>query len=378
MNLSFTWINILILFGAVNALLFCLILFFQKKHPGSKFLAAFVFVLAYNGFETFNWSSGLDQHYVFFDLFSFIFIYAIGPSLYLYVMSLLYPEQDITVRSILSHYAVCIFQLVCRIGILVYHFLWINKMVESEVTSLDLMNMVWFYAEPLSVVLFLTYLGYTWYQFRKFKSSRHIRSISKEGQNLVFTWIHSLLICLAFLAVAWPLTVAMPYLVEVPFDSHYYPIELALVLFIYWIVLNGYHRMKQIYVKPASITATLALDGLSDKHFEVLKHAMENEKLYLDPQLNLAKVSARTGIPAKTISSILNQTQQTNFNDFVNTYRVKEVSQRMIDPAFSHYTISGMAFDSGFNSQATFQRAFKNIVGMSPREYLNLRLKKTA
>jgi AraC-like DNA-binding protein len=28
----------------------------------------------------------------------------------------------------------------------------------------------------------------------------------------------------------------------------------------------------------------------------------------------------------------------------------------------------------GFNSQATFQRAFKNSTGMSPREYVNSHL----
>ena len=37
-----------------------------------------MFVFAYNGFETFNWSSGLDRYYMFFDLFPFIVIYAIG------------------------------------------------------------------------------------------------------------------------------------------------------------------------------------------------------------------------------------------------------------------------------------------------------------
>jgi AraC-like DNA-binding protein len=378
MNLSFTWINILILFGALNALIFCVILFFQKKHPGSRFLAAFVFVLAYNGFETFNWSSGLDRHYVFFDLFSYIVIYAIGPSLYLYVTSLLYPEQRISPRTMIAHYGLCIFQLVCRIGILIYHFLWINKKIESGISSMDLMNIVWFYAEPLSVVVFLAYLGFTWYEFREFRSKGQIRSISREGQLLVYSWIHSLLMCLSFFAIAWPVTVLIPYLFDVPFDMHYYPIELGLVLFIYWIVLNGYHRMKLIYVKAAAASSNSEPDAAVEKHFEVLKHSMEHDKLYLDPQLNLTKVSLHTGLPAKTISAILNQSRQTSFNDFVNTYRVKEVSQRMIDPAFNHYTISGMAFDSGFNSQATFQRAFKNVMGMSPREYLNLRLKKTA
>jgi hypothetical protein len=91
MDLEFSWINILILFGAVQALIFGIILLFNRRHPGARFLSAFIFVLSYNGFETFGWSSHFSDSFIFFDLFPFVLIFAIGPSLYLYVTSLLYP-----------------------------------------------------------------------------------------------------------------------------------------------------------------------------------------------------------------------------------------------------------------------------------------------
>ena len=61
MNLDSHWINLVILFGAVHGLVFGLILLFNRKHPGAPFLGLFIFVLAYNGFETLNWSAGLDH-----------------------------------------------------------------------------------------------------------------------------------------------------------------------------------------------------------------------------------------------------------------------------------------------------------------------------
>src|SRR5689334_16016906 len=46
MSLHFTWINLLILFGAIQALVFAVVLLFQRKHPGVAFLATFIFVFA--------------------------------------------------------------------------------------------------------------------------------------------------------------------------------------------------------------------------------------------------------------------------------------------------------------------------------------------
>jgi putative ABC transport system permease protein len=41
----------------------------------------------------------------------------------------------------------------------------------------------------------------------------------------------------------------------------------------------------------------------------------------------------------------------------------------MQDPAYDHITLLGIAYDSGFNSQSTFHRAFKELTGKTPAEY---------
>jgi AraC-like DNA-binding protein len=432
MNLHFHWINLLILFGAVQALIFSIILLFNKTHPGSKFLSLFIFTLAYNGFETFNWSSGLDQYYLFFDMFGFVIIYAIGPSLFLYVSSLLNPGQKFSKKVIAAHYGLVVFQFVSRITIISYHLLWINKIIKSTVSPNDFMNIIWFYAEPLSVLMFVSYLAATIYKFIMFtKTGQVIPSLYPAAQQIVIRWIKTLLICLTIFAVIWVGTVILPYFFKIPF-SPYYPVELVLVLFIYWMVLNGYHKMKLIYLpnsrpksfvhhipdttgfrpnisfpdplkkspqdsKPAPgvfpegsneiVADSGSYSNLSkvqdpipdpDKYFRLLVEAMEPGKLYLDPDLNLTKLSAHTGIPAKLISAILNQYHDTNFNDFINSYRVTQVSLLMMDPTTRNLTISGLAMDAGFNSQATFQRAFKKHTGMSPRQFIARNLKKSA
>ena len=155
MDLEFNWINILILFGALHGLIFGVILLFNKKHPGAKFLAAFMFILSYNGFETFNWSSGLDSFV--FDLFSFVWIYGFGSSLYLYVRALLKPDQPLSIRKALIYYSPMIFQFAMKVLILslyIYVLLNENHELSSELLTFLFMFYSW-YSEPISVVVFL-------------------------------------------------------------------------------------------------------------------------------------------------------------------------------------------------------------------------------
>src|SRR5258708_25402324 len=60
-----------------------------------------------------------------------------------------------------------------------------------------------------------------------------------------------------------------------------------------------------------------------------------------------------------------------NFNDFINEYRIREVARKMQDPAYDRITLLGIAYDCGFNSKTTFNRAFRQMTGKSPAEYKN-------
>ncbi|MEM9297398.1 MAG: helix-turn-helix domain-containing protein [Bacteroidota bacterium] len=371
MDLEFNWINILILFGALHGLIFVVILLFNKKHPGAKFLAAFMFILSYNGFETFNWSSGLDSFV--FDLFSFVWIYGFGPSLYLYVRALLKPDQPLSIRKALIYYSPMIFQFAMKVLILslyIYVLLNENQDLSSELLTYLFMFYSW-YSEPISVVVFLLYLGWSIRLFLNIKNEH----IANPSQQIVNTWLKALLICMTVFGLLWPLTLISASFIDVDGDTYYYPIELLLVFFVYWIAFVGYHKIRLINPVKSKIQHIEYSDA--EQHLIALKKVMEREKLYLDPELNRNKVARHLGVSAKLVSAVLNQHANQNFNDFVNCYRVAEVIDKLKSGENNHLTISGIAFDSGFNSQATFQRVFKSIKGMSPKEFQNLVLEKT-
>ncbi len=100
-----------------------------------------------------------------------------------------------------------------------------------------------------------------------------------------------------------------------------------------------------------------------------LRHQMKVNRFYLDAELSLNSLARELGMPIHDLSRIINTGLRKNFNDFVNEFRIKEVTRKMKDPANNRITLLGIAYDCGFNSKTTFNRAFKEITGKNPAEY---------
>jgi AraC-like DNA-binding protein len=98
---------------------------------------------------------------------------------------------------------------------------------------------------------------------------------------------------------------------------------------------------------------------------------METDQLYLNPTLTVPFLAEHTGLTQKNISAVLNQHLHKSFSDFVNEYRVNAIKEKLLQGGTQNLTIAGLAYDCGFNSIPTFQRAFKTILGLTPREFLS-------
>ena len=115
------------------------------------------------------------------------------------------------------------------------------------------------------------------------------------------------------------------------------------------------------------------LDIFSDEEIEQLKNKvltlLEKDKLHLNEALNLTEMANSVGITNKKLSELLNQHLNTNFYNLINEYRVEEVKQRLRVPGSDKYTLLSIAYDSGFQSKASFNRIFKQKTGHSPAHY---------
>ena len=370
MELDFTWINLLILFGALQGLIFAIILLVNKEHPGAKFLGILMLVLSYNGFETVGRSAGLGEYTIIFDLFTFVWIFGLGPSIYLYTHSLLRPEIPISKKEVALAYSPVFFQLVVRGSIFsMYIFALLSENgAEWIELSADLFSFYHLYRDPLSVLVFIFYLYLAIQLFRRTKKEK-AGYLGSKNERAIHKWLRILLIFFVIMGALWPLVLLVPYIADIGFDNHYYLLELLLVLFIYWIAFVGYHKIKILNPENINKGVPKVSEQEAKQYLTKLKEAMEQDRLFLDVELNRDKVASHIGINVKILSMVLNQYAQKSFNDYVNTYRVEEVVERLKSNTHSHLTLSGIAFESGFNSQATFQRSFKSIKGMSPKEY---------
>jgi len=370
-QMKFDVFSIVVLLGALQALFFSIYLFFlpSRNKIQNRALAFFIFILSYNGFETLNWSSGLFKHFPFFEFCSFILVFGLGPCIYLYVRSFRAISET---KKAWPHFLIIWPMLFCRLWILVTWLLQVNG--REVLIDAGMIN-DWFcaIAEPLSVIVFTIYLIFAVREYRCMVRD-HVQNggWTPEEKESIARWLKKLLIVMGMFSVLWTATVGLPFIYDTG-NQNYYVIEVALVVFIYWIGYAGYYRSRIIYVSEQRKTSPY-IDHLKrdeiERSLSALSQAMEKDKLYLDPELNLNSLAAYIGVQPKTLSAVLNQVLQKGFSEYVNTWRVEAVKEMILDPDKRHLTLTGIAYDCGFSSQPTFQRAFKSITGLTPRDYL--------
>ena len=106
------------------------------------------------------------------------------------------------------------------------------------------------------------------------------------------------------------------------------------------------------------------------KIYAIVKRHMEVDKAYLDPNLNLRKISRSVALPQRNISKAINAIENKNLNSFINSYRIEEFKKLLRSNTHQKYSISAIADEVGFNSRASFYKNFKDIVGESPTAYV--------
>lgn len=122
---------------------------------------------------------------------------------------------------------------------------------------------------------------------------------------------------------------------------------------------------------PSSNQVRLAL--LSSEKMQLiatkLERTMKQDKLFLQENLSLNKLSESISETENHISETLSQFLNTNFFQYVNGFRVEEAKKALQN---KDKLVTTIALDVGFNSKSTFNTAFKKIVGHSPSAYRNL------
>ncbi|WP_430928219.1 helix-turn-helix domain-containing protein [Polaribacter marinivivus] len=130
--------------------------------------------------------------------------------------------------------------------------------------------------------------------------------------------------------------------------------------------INVYQESDEDYKTKQDNTNLEEIEFWKDK----ILHLVENEKVFKNPTLTLSDLSKLLNTNTKNISKSINSGFDMNFNDFINHYRIEAVKEKLHKEEHKTSTLLGIAFDCGFNSKATFNRAFKKSIDLCPKDYL--------
>lgn len=224
------------------------------------------------------------------------------------------------------------------------------------------------------------YLGAALHQLYRYK--RNIPHYFSFTERVQLNWLELLCwggaLILSIAIISLSLHFLTP--VEIPFYGGLYT-NIALSVFTIVLAYNGV-RQSSYLSAPVEASPGAGHMGETSKYkrsgrersegellFARLETHMKTERPFLEADLTLFKLATRVGMPANQLSQVINAQGEKNFFDYVNGYRVEEVKRRIENKDYLQQTLLTIAFDSGFNSKASFNRAFKKMTGQTPSQY---------
>jgi AraC-like DNA-binding protein len=237
------------------------------------------------------------------------------------------------------------------------------------------------------VVFYLSTIWYLWQSWKRLQSYRALleREYSNIGKRAL-DWLRGVVLGFALYSLV-DLTYNLIGLILNFSYAYWYWLELLRAGLLYALSVSGWgfaqktdvslqqlgHREAETIFAPDKTQSAKPL--FSPEEMEIRRTAlagfMQREKPWLDPELTLSQLAGQTGLTPAQLSALVNTGFGKNFNDFVNEYRVEAVKRRLDEGAAKQFSLLGLAFESGFNSKATFNRAFKKHTGRTPGEFLN-------
>ncbi|WP_114939136.1 ABC transporter permease [Mucilaginibacter endophyticus] len=286
------------------------------------------------------------------------FSLAVGPLIYFYVRQITQPKY-IFRRKELLHFIPVLPEISFQVFAAIQNINTGDAIYSKCNTALQLLAF-------LSVAIYL-YLCHAeidrFYQNRKFSGGDRYRN--------ELLWLERSVIGLGLLWLLWiPFTAVDYFYYRNGLNiQHYYPLYLLLLSMIIWIAAKSHLKAESIEKTDVAVKTLLPAD-LKQKG-SWLKMEIKEKGYYRDAELSLNSLAEKLGLHTHELSRIINTVFKKSFNDFINEYRVREVALKMQDTSYDHITLLGLAYESGFNSQSSFHRIFKQFTGKTPLEYKN-------
>lgn len=349
----------------VAGLTFALLLAFVKSinRSANRFLALALLTMILWMLRILAIDAQLNNYLPHWDRLPMRFLLALGPLIYFYVLKITRPQHKFTWKD-MRHFT----------PVLIEQATLVLEIRESSRTgAATYATQAFQQLNPvLQLLVFISMMAYLYQCNRLIQGFyRRLQPVLMDRPLVEFRWLRRLLAATTVLWCLWMACAAVNYFVYGNrLDVQvYYPFYIFFAVIIIWTAAAAFLKPQAAATyQPAAkqpITAEVRAKGVW------LKKAMEASRYYEEPELSLGLLAEKLRMHPHELSRIINIALKKSFNDFINEYRVRDVVTKMKDPAFDNMTLLGIAFDAGFNSKSTFNRAFRQVTGKTPAEFKN-------
>lgn len=241
---------------------------------------------------------------------------------------------------------------------------------------------------PLSKLLsVLVYTGLSWLLLQRFE--RRLREQLAETDAFAMRGLRALVWSAAALAVLMAMHVALG--IGTSRQDEWFAAAVSLL-----ILLAGFHGLRQPRVPaelsqreagpsadapsaaaseaatrvPVALALSASAPPVAGSDLPALAQqvrAVARDPVHLfDHDLNLARLARACRLTQNQLSHVLNHGLGEGFYDFINRLRVEAVQARLLDPAQQGRPILDQAFECGFSTKTTFNKAFRSVTGQTP------------
>ena len=102
-----------------------------------------------------------------------------------------------------------------------------------------------------------------------------------------------------------------------------------------------------------------------------INNVLLKDNIYLDANISLDKFVEAVKTNKTYLSQVLKEDFNTNYTDLINEYRIEKAKELLVSNYALSYTINSIAIEVGYNSVATFYRAFKKHTGVTPTFFID-------
>jgi AraC-like DNA-binding protein len=234
-----------------------------------------------------------------------------------------------------------------------------------------------FFSLALILVQVILYSTLAYFKIRKHQ--KRIMSFASNTNEIDLTWLEYIIISICLLSIV--ITLYNIFLNSSALNAF---INLFLLIIIFIVAynsvkqkeifpLNENQRKEIIQINEEDLSVEYKKKVIPDNDLAILKsklsELMEQQKPYLDSELNLIKLSELINITPHHLSYVINTGFNENFFSFINTYRVEKAKGLLAKEEMNKFSMLGIAFESGFNSKTSFYTTFKKITGQTPSDF---------